>query len=74
MTMDHLDELKITFTGFINLKPNSEEYAAATASLRQSKLWSSMNLYCQLQLLESLIPRMVCNTLSIFLLLAIIAV
>jgi len=35
----------------------------------QNELWSSANLYHQLQLLESLVPRTVCNNLSIFLLL-----
>ena len=70
MTVEQLDELKITSTGSIRLKPNSEERIAATASLGQSELWSSANLYRQLHLLESLVPRKVCNDLSIFLLLA----
>ena len=70
MTTEHLTKLKIISTGFIDLKPNSEERIAATASLGQSGLWSSANLYRQLHLLESLVPRMVCNDLSIFLLLA----
>jgi len=56
MTVDHLEELKITFTGFINLKPNFGEHVVETASLGQNELWSSANLYCQLQLLESLVP------------------
>jgi len=60
MTMENLTKLKITFTGFIDLKPNSEERIAATTSLGQSELWSSANLYRQLHLLESLIPRTVC--------------
>jgi len=70
MTVEHLAKLKITFTGLIVLKPNSEERIAATASHGQSELWSSANLYRQLHLLECLIPRTVCNDLSIFLLLA----
>ena len=62
MTMENLIKLKITFTGLIDLKPNSEleERIAATTSLGQSELWSSANLYRQLHLLESLIPRTVC--------------
>ena len=60
MTMEALTKLKITFTGFVGLKPNSEERIAATTFLGQSELWSSANLYRQLQLLESLIPRRVC--------------
>jgi len=56
MTVDHLEELKITFTGFINLKTNFGEHVVETASLGQNELWSSANLYCQLQLLESLVP------------------
>ena len=58
--MENLTKLKIMFTGFIDLKPNSEERIAVTTSLGQSKLWSSANLYLQLHLLESLIPRTVC--------------
>jgi hypothetical protein len=60
MTMEDLAKLKIQFTGFINLKPYSDERLAATASLGENELWSSANLYRQLYLLESLIPRMVC--------------
>ncbi|KAF8332431.1 hypothetical protein F5887DRAFT_996797 [Amanita rubescens] len=56
MTAEHLTKLKIVSTGFIDLKPNSEERIAATASLGQSELWSSANLYRQLHLLESLVP------------------
>ncbi|KAI0296536.1 hypothetical protein B0F90DRAFT_1743273 [Multifurca ochricompacta] len=69
MTMEHLTKLKIICMGILDLKPNSKEHIAATASLGQKELWSSANLYHQLHLLESLIPRMVCNNLSIFLLL-----
>jgi hypothetical protein len=58
--MDSFTKLKITFTGFIDLKPNSEERIAATTSLGQNELWSLENLYRQLHLLESLIPRTVC--------------
>lgn len=52
MTTEHLTKLKIISTGFIDLKPNSEERIAATASLGQSGLWSSANLYRQLHLLK----------------------
>jgi len=45
------------FTGFISLKPESEERAVKTVSLGQSELWSSTNLYRQLELLETLVPR-----------------
>ena len=69
MTEEHLNNWKITSTGFIDLKPNCEERIAVTASLGQNELWSSANLYRQLSLLESLVPRMVCNDLSIFVLL-----
>jgi hypothetical protein len=65
-----LTKLKIMCTGILDLKANSEERIAATASLGQSELWSSVNLCRQLRLLESLVPRKVCNDLSIFLLLA----
>ncbi|KAI9509432.1 hypothetical protein F5148DRAFT_1187990 [Russula earlei] len=57
MTTEHLTKLKIISTGFIDLKPNFEERIAATAALGQSELWSSANLYRQLHLLESLVPR-----------------
>jgi hypothetical protein len=60
MTTEDLTKLKITFTGFIGLKPNLKERIAETTSLGQSQLWSSANLYRQLYLLESLIPRTVC--------------
>ncbi|KAI9441535.1 hypothetical protein H4582DRAFT_2073709 [Lactarius indigo] len=49
-------KLKITFTGFIDLKPNSEEHIAATISLGQNELWSSANLYHHLHLLGNVIP------------------
>jgi len=57
MTMENLTKLNIRFTGLIVLKHNSEERIAATTSLGQNELWSSANLYRQLHLLESLIPR-----------------
>jgi hypothetical protein len=55
------------FTGFISLKPESEERAVKTVSLGQSELWSSTNLYRQLELLETLVPRTVCDNLLILL-------
>src|SRR6266404_1524873 len=68
MTVDNLAKLKITSTGFIDLKPNSEECITGTASLGQSELWSSVNLHCHIHLLENHITRNVCNNLSIFVL------
>ena len=58
------EKLKITFTGFIVLKPNSKNRIAETASLGQNELWCSANLYRQLHLLENLFPRKVCDELS----------
>ncbi|KIJ51002.1 hypothetical protein M422DRAFT_204014 [Sphaerobolus stellatus SS14] len=57
MTLEDLTKLNITFAGTLSLKPNLEERIAATTSLGQDKLWSSPNMYRQLHLLESLIPR-----------------
>ncbi|KAF8237674.1 hypothetical protein L208DRAFT_1421509 [Tricholoma matsutake] len=57
MTAEYLTKLKITFTGFIALKPNSEKRIGATTSLGEDELWSSANLYRQLLVLETLIPR-----------------
>ncbi|KAH8994628.1 hypothetical protein EDB92DRAFT_1850465 [Lactarius akahatsu] len=48
---------EITFAGFIDLKPNSEERIAATTSLGQNELWSSANLHRHLHLLENVIPQ-----------------
>jgi hypothetical protein len=59
MTDEGLTNLKITFAGILKLKPGFEEHVAATTSLGQNELWSSMNLYCQLHLLGGLIPRTV---------------
>ncbi|KAH9979063.1 hypothetical protein BGW80DRAFT_1222200 [Lactifluus volemus] len=53
-SVEDLTKLKITFTGFLALKPNLEDRIVMTASLGQNELWSSANLYRQLQLLESL--------------------
>ena len=67
MTAELLTKLKIVSTG-------SEAQFRETHRgdcLGQSELWSSANLCRQLRLLDSsLVPRMVCNDLSIFLLLA----
>ena len=59
MTGETLTKLKITFTGFIALKPNSAQRIVATTSLGENELWSSANLYRQLLVLETLIPRTV---------------
>lgn len=45
------------FTGQLILKPNLNERVAATTSLRQNELWSSKNIYRQLLLLESIVPK-----------------
>jgi hypothetical protein len=55
MTEEKWTELKITFTGFIDLKPNYEERLAVATSLGVDELWSSANLYRHLLLLENLI-------------------
>ena len=60
MTVNDLTKLKVMFIGFIGLKPNSKERIVETTFLGQNELWSSANLYCQLHVLESLIPRRVC--------------
>jgi hypothetical protein len=70
MTMEDLAQLNITSTGNIYLKLNSKERIMVTATLGQNELWSSTNLHRQLHLLENLVPRTVCNNLSIFVLLA----
>ncbi|KAH9989738.1 hypothetical protein BJV77DRAFT_1069301 [Russula vinacea] len=57
MTVDDLTKLKVMFIGFIGLKPNSKEQIVETTFLGQNELWSSANLYGQLHVLESLIPR-----------------
>ncbi len=60
MTAEHLTNLNVTWTGFIDLKPNCWEHIAATTSLGQNELWSSANLYHHLHLLESVISQRVC--------------
>lgn len=57
MNATNLTEFKIMFTGHLRLKPNLNELVAATTSLGQNELWSSTNLYRQLLLLESLVPK-----------------
>ncbi|KAM6496904.1 hypothetical protein JOM56_007377 [Amanita muscaria] len=57
MTEQNLTKLGITCAGFLALKPKLEDHIAATTSIGQNKLWSSTNIYNQLHLLESLIPR-----------------
>ncbi|KIL54683.1 hypothetical protein M378DRAFT_18655 [Amanita muscaria Koide BX008] len=57
MTEQNLTKLGITCAGFLALKPKLEDCITATTSIGQKKLWSSTNLYNQLHLLESLIPR-----------------
>jgi len=53
--------MKVMYAGTIDLKPNLEERILATStSLGENELWSSANLHCHLQLLESLVPRTVC--------------
>ena len=59
MTLESLTKLKITFTGYIALKPDSEKRIVATTSLGKDELWSSANLYRHLLVLENLIPRTV---------------
>lgn len=55
--MEDLTELKITYTGFIRLKPNFTERIEATTALGQNTHWSFANLYHQIHFLESRIPR-----------------
>ncbi|KAG2336610.1 hypothetical protein BDR05DRAFT_953227 [Suillus weaverae] len=57
MNATDLTKFKIMFTGHLLLKPNLNELVAATTSLGQNELWSSTNLYRQLLLLESLVPK-----------------
>ncbi|KAG1727127.1 hypothetical protein EDB19DRAFT_1750969 [Suillus lakei] len=57
VTIEDLTKLKIKLTGRLRLKPDRDTRIAETTSLGQSALWSSENLYRQLNLLESLIPR-----------------
>jgi hypothetical protein len=57
---DSLSKLNITFAGSISLKSDLDERIVTTSSLKEDDLWSSNNLYRQLNLLESLIARSVC--------------
>ncbi|KAG1772203.1 hypothetical protein EV702DRAFT_948590, partial [Suillus placidus] len=57
MNTTDLTEFKIMFTGHLCLKPNVNELVASTTSLGQNELWYSTNLYRQLLLLESLVPK-----------------
>ncbi|KIL63616.1 hypothetical protein M378DRAFT_164290 [Amanita muscaria Koide BX008] len=57
---DNLSKLNITFAGSISLKSDLDERIATTSSLKEDDLWSSNNLYRQLNLLESLVARSVC--------------
>jgi hypothetical protein len=57
---DNLSKLNITFAGSISLKSDLDERIATTSSLKEDDLWSSKNLYRQLNLLESLVARSVC--------------
>ncbi|KAG2062752.1 hypothetical protein BDR04DRAFT_1164695 [Suillus decipiens] len=57
MSATDLTEFKTMFTGHLRLKPNLNELVVATTSLGQNELWSSINLYRQLLLLESLVPK-----------------
>ncbi len=59
---DNLSKLNIAFAGSISLKSKSDlnQRIATTSSLKEDDLWSSNNLYRQLNLLESLIARNVC--------------
>jgi len=54
---DNLSKLNITSAGRISLKSDVHERIATTSSLKEDNLWSSHNLYRQLNLLESLIAR-----------------
>ncbi|KAG2064150.1 hypothetical protein BDR04DRAFT_1162883 [Suillus decipiens] len=57
MNATDLTEFNILFTGQLILKPNLNERVAATTSLGQNELWSSKNIYRQLLLLESIVPK-----------------
>jgi hypothetical protein len=61
-----LNKLDVKLTGLIELKPDFEERVAATISLGQNELWSSVNFNRQLLLLGGLVSRTVCNNLSTF--------
>ncbi|KIL59052.1 hypothetical protein M378DRAFT_180985 [Amanita muscaria Koide BX008] len=54
---DNLSKLNITFAGSISLKSDLDERIATTSSLKEDDLWSSNNLYRQLNVLESLVAR-----------------
>jgi hypothetical protein len=54
---DNLSKLNITFAGSISLKSDLDERIASTSSLKEDDLWSSNNLYRQLNLLENLVAR-----------------
>ena len=56
---DNLSKLNITFAGSISLKSDLDEHIVTTSSLKEDDLWSSNNLYRQLNLLESLVARSV---------------
>ncbi|KAK2463859.1 hypothetical protein APHAL10511_004164 [Amanita phalloides] len=54
---DNLSKLNINFAGSISLKSDLDERIVMTSSLKEDDLWSSNNLYRQLNLLENLIAR-----------------
>jgi hypothetical protein len=54
MTEEKWTELNITFTGFIDLKPNYEDRVAVATSLGENEFWSSVNLYRHLLVLGNL--------------------
>ncbi|KAG2356625.1 hypothetical protein BDR07DRAFT_1491663 [Suillus spraguei] len=57
MNATDLTEFNILFTGQLILKPNLDERIAAATSLGENELWSSRNMYRQLLLLESMVPK-----------------
>jgi len=54
---DSLSKLNITFAGGIILKSDLDERIATTSSIKEDDLWSSNNLYRQLNLFERLIAK-----------------
>lgn len=57
MSDEHLDKLKIFYSGELRLKTDSHSRSAKTDSVGEAEDWSADRLYRHLCLLEGLVPR-----------------
>jgi hypothetical protein len=64
ITRNDLAKLDIMFAGVLTLKHTWQDRVLTTTSLGNDQLWTSENFYRQLHLLETLVPRTVCQRVS----------